>query len=121
MSLLEPLGAGDRPINRNDLWCRVIVGALADAGVGDALLCPGGRAAMMSMTLGRTPEIVSRVHVDERSAAFLALGLVAAGGRPAVVCTTPGSLTPARRGAVHRLDCHGGIEPHRRRVVARCR
>jgi 2-succinyl-5-enolpyruvyl-6-hydroxy-3-cyclohexene-1-carboxylate synthase len=43
------------------------------------------------MTLHRTPAIDCILHVDERSAGFLALGMMLVDGAPAAVCTTSGT------------------------------
>ena len=79
------------PVNRNGLWDRVIADTLAACGVRRALLCPGGRASMLAMTLHRTPGLTCTPHVDERSAGFMALGTFLAGGGPTAVCTTSGT------------------------------
>ncbi len=79
------------PANRNGVWGRVLADTLVACGVRRVVLCPGGRAAMLSMTLHRTPAIACVLHVDERSAGFLALGMILADGAPAAVCTTSGT------------------------------
>jgi 2-succinyl-5-enolpyruvyl-6-hydroxy-3-cyclohexene-1-carboxylate synthase len=79
------------PGNRNGVWDSVLAATLVAYGVRRVLLCPGGRAAMLSMTLHRTPAIDCILHVDERSAGFLALGMMLADGAPAAVCTTSGT------------------------------
>ena len=79
------------PDNRNGAWDRVLADTLAACGVRRVLLCPGGRAAMLAMTLHRSRAIECILHVDERSAGFLALGMMLADGAPAAVCTTSGT------------------------------
>jgi 2-succinyl-5-enolpyruvyl-6-hydroxy-3-cyclohexene-1-carboxylate synthase len=79
------------PANRNGAWDSVLAATLVTYGVRRVLLCPGGRAAMLSMTLHRTPAIDCILHVDERSAGFLALGMMLVDGAPAAVCTTSGT------------------------------
>ncbi len=79
------------PANRNGLWDSVLADALVACGVRRVLLCPGGRAALLAMTLHRNPAIACILHVDERSAGFLALGMMLADGAPAAVCTTSGT------------------------------
>src|SRR5215467_4980717 len=71
-----------------------LVDELARCGLAEAVLAPGSRSAPLAMALwDRAGEEGSglRLHVriDERSAAFLALGLAKASGRPvALVCTS---------------------------------
>ena len=83
--------------NLNARWCRCIAEELARAGVGLVVLCPGSRnspllfalAAVFAPAAGERDRRLS--HVDERSAAFIALGAAKISGRPAVVCVTSGS------------------------------
>lgn len=77
--------------NRNGVWDRVLVDALVAGGVRRAVLCPGGRNGLLAMTLRATPAMSCLLHVDERSAGFLALGMILADGAPTAVCTTSGS------------------------------
>ena len=70
-----------------------LVDELARCGLAEAVLAPGSRSAPLAMALWdrAAPESSLRLHVriDERSAAFLALGLAKASGRPvALVCTS---------------------------------
>lgn len=61
------------------------------AGVTDAVVAPGSRSAPLALALVRDGRLQVRVVVDERSAAFRALGLGLASGRPAVVLCTSGT------------------------------
>ena len=54
--------------------------------------CAQARARpLLALALSERPEVALQVHHDERSGAFLALGLGLATGRPAVVLTTSGT------------------------------
>ncbi len=58
---------------------------------GDAVVAPGSRSAPITLALARDDRIRVQVVLDERSAAFRALGIGLATGRPAVVCCTSGT------------------------------
>ena len=75
----------------NTLWARAFVEELARAGVTDMCLAPGSRSAPLVMAAAAQPGLRLRVHLDERSAAFFALGVGKASGRPAAVVTTSGT------------------------------
>ncbi|WP_239456291.1 2-succinyl-5-enolpyruvyl-6-hydroxy-3-cyclohexene-1-carboxylic-acid synthase [Nocardioides solisilvae] len=71
---------------------RDVVAALVEAGVVDAVLSPGSRNAPLAFALHDAAVAgLLRLHtrIDERSAAFTALGASRSSGRPvAVVCTS---------------------------------
>lgn len=72
----------------------VIVDQLIRSGVRDAVISPGSRNAPLTMALWRAAELKRiRLHtrIDERSAAFLALGIAKATGLPTPVICTSGS------------------------------
>jgi len=72
-------------------WCGSIADILVANGVQHAVICPGGRSAAMAHALNGHARIATFTHTDERSAAFMAMGIAKASGHPAVVCTTSGS------------------------------
>jgi 2-succinyl-5-enolpyruvyl-6-hydroxy-3-cyclohexene-1-carboxylate synthase len=82
-----------------------LVDELVERGVTDVVLCPGSRNAPLSFALARHPGITLHTRLDERTAAFLALGLAKASRRPAGVVTTSGTapahLHPAMLEAAH--------------------
>jgi 2-succinyl-5-enolpyruvyl-6-hydroxy-3-cyclohexene-1-carboxylate synthase len=73
------------------LWARSFVDELARQGVREVALSPGSRSTPLVMALAGDDRFRVRVHLDERSAAFFALGVGKASGRPAVVVTTSGT------------------------------
>jgi 2-succinyl-5-enolpyruvyl-6-hydroxy-3-cyclohexene-1-carboxylate synthase len=77
------------PRNRNSLWASVLVETLARAGVHTAVVSPGSRSTPLTMAFAAHPEIEAIPVLDERSAAFFALGLAKQTLRPvALVCTS---------------------------------
>lgn len=73
--------------------CNALVEILVKQGVRRAVLSPGSRNAPLLMAFSRTPEIDSYVVVDERTAAFMALGMSQRSGEPvALVCTSGTAL-----------------------------
>ena len=71
---------------------RVIVRQIVEAGITDAVLAPGSRNAPLSIAFYQAEQaglIQLHVKIDERGAAFFALGLTRATGRPVpVICTS---------------------------------
>lgn len=55
------------------------------------ILCPGSRNAPLILAFSRHPEIIARSISDERSAAFMAVGISQQLGLPAVVVSTSGT------------------------------
>ena len=75
--------------NTNSLWCSVLVETLARLGVDYAVVSPGSRSTPLTFAFVAHPQIGVIPVLDERSAAFFALGLAKRSGRPvALVCTS---------------------------------
>jgi 2-succinyl-5-enolpyruvyl-6-hydroxy-3-cyclohexene-1-carboxylate synthase len=75
----------------NTLWARALADELARCGVREVVLAPGSRSTPLVLAFASDGRFRLRVHLDERSAAFFALGVGKASGRPAVMVTTSGT------------------------------
>ena len=75
----------------NTIWARTFVDELARVGVKTVCLAPGSRSTPLVLAAAGHPAIQVVTHVDERSAAFFALGVGKATRRPAAVITTSGT------------------------------
>ena len=75
------------------LWIRAFCDELARAGVRDVVVAPGSRSTPLVLAFDANDHFNLRVHLDERSAAFFALGIGKASGMPAVLVTTSGTAT----------------------------
>jgi 2-succinyl-5-enolpyruvyl-6-hydroxy-3-cyclohexene-1-carboxylate synthase len=68
-----------------------LVDILARKGVKNAIISPGSRNAPLTIALVRHPEIATKSISDERSAAFIALGMAQNLKAPVAICCTSGS------------------------------
>ena len=90
--------------NRNILWCHALLDGLAVAGVRQVVLSPGARSTPLALVALRHPALTTRVVLDERSAAFMALGLAKGSGEPTVVIATSGTAIANWHPAVIEAD-----------------
>ncbi len=72
-------------------WSRRLIDGLAASGVRHAVISPGSRSTPLVLAAHACDEIDCRLVVDERSAAFFALGQVRASGTPSLLICTSGS------------------------------
>ncbi|MSY36561.1 MAG: 2-succinyl-5-enolpyruvyl-6-hydroxy-3-cyclohexene-1-carboxylate synthase, partial [Actinobacteria bacterium] len=79
-------------MNASTSLARVIVRQIIDAGITDVVISPGSRNAPLTLAFHAAAKrglITMHVRIDERTAAFFALGLIKSSGRPVpVVCTS---------------------------------
>ena len=84
--------SGALVVNPSTLLARVIVRQIIEAGVTDVVISPGSRNAPLSLAFYQASTkglIKLHVRIDERTAAFFALGIAKASGRPVpIVCTS---------------------------------
>ena len=75
--------------NRNTFWANIFVDELARCGLRTVCVAPGSRSTPLTIAFDRHPAIQIYSLLDERGAAFFALGLALATEEPvAVVCTS---------------------------------
>jgi 2-succinyl-5-enolpyruvyl-6-hydroxy-3-cyclohexene-1-carboxylate synthase len=72
-------------------WARLFICSLADAGVRDAVVSPGSRSTPLVYALHHEPRLRLWDVIDERAAAFFALGQARVSGRPSLLVCTSGS------------------------------
>lgn len=77
-------------MSQADFVARLVDG-LVRGGARRAILSPGYRNAPVALALRAHPQITTEVIVDERAAAFFALGLSRASGEPVILSCTSGS------------------------------
>jgi 2-succinyl-5-enolpyruvyl-6-hydroxy-3-cyclohexene-1-carboxylate synthase len=95
------------PANPSTAFATAFTDELVRCGLREAVLAPGSRSAPLAIALWHQASRAGlrlHVRVDERSAAFLALGLAKAGGRPAAVLCTSGTAAASFHPAVIEAD-----------------
>ena len=79
------------PENLLAVWSRLLFESLADAGLRDVIVSPGSRSTPFAWAALSCPRLHCTSVVDERAAAFYAVGRAKASGIPAAVLCTSGS------------------------------
>ncbi|NHC41182.1 2-succinyl-5-enolpyruvyl-6-hydroxy-3-cyclohexene-1-carboxylic-acid synthase [Bacillus sp. MM2020_1] len=70
-------------------YIAAVVAELIFSGVTDVVVSPGSRSTPMAMIMAEHPDLKVHIHVDERSAAFFALGIAKSLNKPvAILCTS---------------------------------
>lgn len=75
----------------NLTWSATLLHNLYENGVRHAIISPGSRSTPLTLASAIHPGIQKRVVLDERSAAFIALGIGKSTGIPAVLICTSGT------------------------------
>src|SRR6266566_1690402 len=77
------------PINPTYTYVCAFVDELQRAGVQNVVICPGSRSTPLAMAFAAQPGIRTWMHVDERSAGYLGLGMARQLRQPvALLCTS---------------------------------
>jgi 2-succinyl-5-enolpyruvyl-6-hydroxy-3-cyclohexene-1-carboxylate synthase len=84
----------------NAACCQTLVDEWVRAGLTTAVVAPGSRSTPLVLALGSDPRVRTHVCLDERSAAFFALGAAKASGRPAMAVCTSGTAAAHFHAAV---------------------
>lgn len=99
-------------VNTSTSLARVIVRQLVEAGITDAVISPGSRNAPLSLAMYAAAEkklLNLHIRIDERSAAYFALGLAKASGRAVPIVCTSGTAVANYHPAV--LEAHHSNVP----------
>lgn len=76
----------------NLCWAQTLVDGLVEGGLRQVVISPGSRSTPLVLACERHPAIETWIQIDERCAAFFALGLARAdAGRPVALIATSGS------------------------------
>ena len=98
-------------MNPSTAFATVVVDELVRCGVREAVLAPGSRSAPLALALAaadRAGRLRLHVRIDERSAGFLAIGLIRGAGLPVPVVTTSGTAVANLHPAVLEAS-HAGL------------
>jgi 2-succinyl-5-enolpyruvyl-6-hydroxy-3-cyclohexene-1-carboxylate synthase len=90
--------------NANTALASAFAEELARCGLRHAVLSPGSRSTPLALALWRQAEIETSVIVDERSAAFFAVGAAQASGTPVAILCTSGTAAANFHPAVCEAD-----------------
>ena len=77
--------------NINTLWASLLVETLSHLGLVTAVLCPGSRSSPLTLAFAQHSQIETIPILDERSAAFFALGRAKRSRKPVVLVCTSGT------------------------------
>ena len=95
--------------NLNLLWSSLLVETLYRLGLSTAIVCPGSRSGPLAVAFAEHPQVEAISLLDERSAAFFALGLARRSGIPVALICTSGTAGANFYPAV--IEAHEGRVP----------
>ena len=95
------------PADAQVTFCATLVDQWKRMGMRHAVVAPGSRSTPMALALAARTDLQLHVVHDERSAAFIALGIGLSTGVPAALLCTSGTATPHFHAAVVEADLSG--------------
>ncbi|HVW81748.1 MAG TPA: 2-succinyl-5-enolpyruvyl-6-hydroxy-3-cyclohexene-1-carboxylic-acid synthase [Mycobacteriales bacterium] len=90
--------------NAGRAFALVLADELVRRGARHAVIAPGSRSTPVALAFAEHPKLAVHVRIDERSAAYLALGIAKATGDVVPVLCTSGTATTYFHGAVMEAD-----------------
>lgn len=75
----------------NFLWSQTMIAGFSAAGVSHAVISPGSRSTPLALAMLRQAGLECTIAIDERSAAFFALGMAKASQHPVLLLATSGT------------------------------
>ena len=99
-------------MNTSTTLARTIVRQIVEAGITDVVISPGSRNAPLTIAFYQASAaklINLHTRIDERTAAFFALGIAKASGRPVPIVCTSGTAVANYHPAV--LDASHSNQP----------
>ena len=85
-------------------FCATLVDEWVRAGLLDVVICPGSRSTPLAVAFANRSELRCHVRIDERSAAFFAIGRALVTRRPVAVLVTSGTAAAELHAAVAEAD-----------------
>lgn len=107
-------------------WTTIFIRSLLTSGVRHVVISPGSRSTPLTMAAAAHPKLQKHIILDERSAAFTALGIGKATDKPAVLICTSGTaasnyypaVIEARQSGVPLIIATADRPPHLRATGA---
>ncbi|GAA5520437.1 2-succinyl-5-enolpyruvyl-6-hydroxy-3-cyclohexene-1-carboxylic-acid synthase [Aliifodinibius salicampi] len=107
-------------------WATIFIRSLLTSGVRHVVISPGSRSTPLTMAAAAHPKLQKHIILDERSAAFTALGIGKATGKPAILVCTSGTaasnyypaVIEARQSGVPLIIATADRPPHLRSTGA---
>ena len=104
---MTPITASSAAADVQVTFCATLVHQWVRLGLQHAVVAPGSRSTPMALALAANTHIEVHVAHDERTAAFIALGIGMASGVPAVLLCTSGTAATHFHAAVVEADLSG--------------